>query len=61
MIIVSPVWVLGLYFYLTSLPSVLFLLGNMMFFSFLNALLIDDKQFFIIGMINSLSSIWMNF
>ena len=29
--------------------------------SFLNALPINDKQFFIIGMINSLSSIWMNF
>ncbi|EFU98422.1 putative membrane protein [Escherichia coli 3431] len=35
MIIASPVWVLGLFFYLTSFPLVLFLLGNMMFFRFL--------------------------
>ncbi|EHU17637.1 hypothetical protein ECDEC2B_0941 [Escherichia coli DEC2B] len=56
MIIVSLVWEWWLFFCLTVFLFALFLLENMMFFRCVSMLLIDDKQFFMIGIINSLSS-----
>ncbi len=51
----------GIIFLFNIFPACSVFIREYDVFSFLNALLINDKQFFMIGMINSLSSIWINF